>query len=115
MTQVYWNLLSNAVKFTGPRDHAMISVGECREEGQNVLYVRDNGVGFDMKYSDKLFNAFQRLHGQDEFEGTGIGLATVQRIISKHGGRVWVHAEPDRGATIFFTLKQDQKNHGTHA
>lgn len=101
------NLLSNAWKFTGHTEHAGIEVGKMEEAGRSVYFVRDNGVGFDMAYSDKLFGVFQRLHGQNEFPGTGIGLATVHRIIRRHGGRIWVNAAPGRGAVFFFTLGPD--------
>ena len=104
MRQVFQNLISNALKYSRPRSPAVIEIGQMEKEGEKVIFVKDNGVGFDMRYSDKLFGVFQRLHVAEEFEGNGIGLATVERIIKKHGGRVWVEAEPDRGATFFFTL-----------
>jgi len=104
MKLVFVNLLSNAVKFSRTRDHAVIEVGECESRGVAAFFVRDNGVGFDQKYADKLFGVFQRLHRQEDFEGTGIGLATVQRIIRRHGGDIWAESEPDAGATFFFTL-----------
>jgi light-regulated signal transduction histidine kinase (bacteriophytochrome) len=105
--QVFANLLSNAFKFTRDKPNPKIEAGgyksmESMEE--NIYFISDNGVGFDMKYADRLFGLFQRLHGEAQYEGTGIGLATVQRIIRRHGGRVWAEGKVNEGASFFFTL-----------
>jgi PAS domain S-box-containing protein len=102
--QVFQNLLANALKFTRTREHAVIEISQQMKNGKMTVLVRDNGVGFNMKYGDKLFGVFQRLHRAEDFEGTGIGLATVHRIIQKHGGRIWAEAEVNKGASFYFTL-----------
>ncbi|HUG10705.1 MAG TPA: ATP-binding protein, partial [Opitutaceae bacterium] len=105
LRQVYVNLLSNSVKYTRPRDPAVIEIG-CRgdADGEIVFHVRDNGVGFEMEYVHKLFGVFQRLHRAEDFEGTGIGLANVRRIVTRHGGRTWAEGKPNEGASVYFTL-----------
>lgn len=105
LRQVWTNLLSNAVKYSRPRAQAVIEIGCANEtRHETVFFVRDNGVGFEMKYAEHLFGVFQRLHRQEDFEGTGIGLANVRRIIARHGGRTWAEGQPDAGATVWFTL-----------
>lgn len=104
LRQVYLNLLSNAFKFTRRRENAWVEIGFNGENGHGAYFVKDNGAGFDMRYADKLFGVFQRLHKREEYDGSGVGLAIAQRIVQRHGGAIWAEAEPERGATFFFTL-----------
>ena len=115
MRQVFSNLLANALKFTRNRDTAVIEIGEAHSGSGAEIFVRDNGVGFDMKYADKLFQVFQRLHREEEFEGTGVGLAIVHRILQKHGGAIRAESSPGNGATFFFTLEASSAAHAAPA
>ena len=104
MSQVWVNLISNAIKYSAKKDAPLVEIGSYELDNDTVYYVKDNGAGFDMNYAERLFQVFQRLHGSDEFEGTGIGLAIVNRIVSKHGGRVWAEAAVNKGATFYFSI-----------
>jgi light-regulated signal transduction histidine kinase (bacteriophytochrome) len=110
MKLVFLNLVSNAIKFTSPRKQAKIDIGTAEgKDDETVVFIRDNGVGFDMKYADKLFGVFQRLHSADQFEGTGIGLANVQRVIHRHGGKIWAESGLEQGATFYVSIPKSIK------
>lgn len=111
LRQVWINLLSNAVKYSGNKEYPRVEIGSFTENRQIVFFIKDNGVGFDNKYKDKLFRVFQRLHSYDEFEGTGVGLALVEKIVAKHGGKVWADAVINEGATFYFSLPADSMTH----
>jgi light-regulated signal transduction histidine kinase (bacteriophytochrome) len=104
---VYTNLILNAVKFTSKREQAVINIGFGEDEQDYILFVQDNGTGFDMNYSSKLFGVFRRLHSETDYEGTGIGLAIVRQIIKKHGGKTWAEGKPERGAIFYFNLPKN--------
>jgi light-regulated signal transduction histidine kinase (bacteriophytochrome) len=105
MSQVFVNLISNAIKYSSTKPAPEVTIGATERKDGTVYYIADNGVGFDMQYYDKLFGVFQRLHSAEEFEGTGVGLALIKRIITRHGGKIWAEAKPGEGATFYFTLK----------
>jgi two-component system, sensor histidine kinase and response regulator len=107
LLQVVSHILSNAVKFSEKKEHPIIEIHSFQHDGHNVFHIKDNGVGFDMRYAENLFNVFQRLHGQEEFPGRGVELAFVKRIIQRHGGKVWVEAQKDKGADFYFSLPQE--------
>jgi light-regulated signal transduction histidine kinase (bacteriophytochrome) len=106
LTQVWINLISNALKYSAKKEQPKVEVGSYTDKNEIIYYVKDNGAGFDMEYADKLFGVFQRLHKANEFEGTGVGLAIVHRIVTKHGGRVWAEAKPNEGAIFSFALPE---------
>jgi light-regulated signal transduction histidine kinase (bacteriophytochrome) len=110
LEQVWANLLSNAIKFSSREEKPVVEVGAIVQGDENIYFVRDNGAGFDPRYSDKLFGVFQRLHDEDEFPGTGVGLALVHRIIARHGGRVWADSAPGDGATFHFSLPRHNQH-----
>lgn len=107
--QVMVNLISNAIKYSGKKETSMIEIGSYEQDGSIVYYVKDNGAGFEMQYYNKLFGVFQRLHDSNDFEGTGVGLAIVQRIVARHNGKVWAEGKPDEGATFYFSLPAEKQ------
>jgi light-regulated signal transduction histidine kinase (bacteriophytochrome) len=109
--QIFQNLIANALKFSAQREHPQIQIGWLDQDGQVVYYVSDNGAGFDMQYAGKLYSMFERLHTEDEFPGSGVGLAIVKRLVERHGGRIWAESRIDAGATFYFTLSGDPPPH----
>src|SRR6202008_3417401 len=113
--QVWSNLIGNALKYSGKRPDARVEIGGHADPEEGVYWVRDNGVGFDMRYADKLFGVFQRLHSAEEFPGTGVGLAIVQRVVTRHGGRGWAAGKLNEGAEFHFSLRKEAVNGGPQA
>jgi light-regulated signal transduction histidine kinase (bacteriophytochrome) len=107
LRQVWANLIGNALKYSAKNESPRVEIGGRADNGEIVYWVGDNGAGFDMRYVEKLFRVFQRLHSEHEFSGTGVGLAIVERVVARHGGRVWAEGEPNRGAKFFFTLPRN--------
>ena len=110
LREVLYNLFSNAIKFTKEKNPAIIEIQGNTDNDENIYCIKDNGVGFNMKYADKLFEVFQRLHSSKEYEGTGIGLSLAERIVKKHGGRIWAKGAVDKGATFYFSLPKKGEN-----
>ena len=108
LKQVWINLISNAIKYSSKKEDPIIEIGMVEENNKHIYYVKDNGAGFDMLYTDKLFGVFQRLHTEADFAGTGVGLALVQRIVTRHEGKIWAEAAINKGATFYFTLLHDE-------
>ena len=115
MRQVLFNLIANAVKYAKPDQTVSIEFGGARVEGENLYWVRDRGIGFDMRYAEKIYGVFQRLHSDADIEGSGIGLAIVQRVVQRHGGRAWAESEPGKGSSFFFTLPVELANEESEA
>jgi two-component system sensor histidine kinase/response regulator len=104
LTQVWQNLISNAIKYSSKKENPHIEIGSFAQDGETVFYIKDNGAGFDMTYAERLFEVFQRMHSPKDFEGTGVGLSIVKRIVNRHGGRAWAEAKVNEGATFYFVL-----------
>ena len=110
MNQVVMNLISNGIKYSSKKEKPVVEISSEEKDSETIFTVKDNGAGFNMQYADKLFGVFQRLHSQEEFQGTGVGLAIVQRIVSRHGGKVWADAKPDEGASFYFSIPKTQND-----
>jgi len=108
---VYVNLISNAIKYTSKKEHALIKAGFGEDKKEYILYIQDNGVGFEMEYVSRLFKVFRRLHSEKDYKGTGIGLAIVRQIVKRHGGKTWAEGEPDKGAIFYFTIPKNEEDY----